>query len=155
MGPLARREGAQATIEFALVVPVLLLLLVGILDMARALNAYITVSNASREGARFATTHPTELESRIAEEVKRRAVPLDTSLLRVSVSYIRLDKSGYAQDGSLLAWPVPTSDPPVPVLVRVDTSYPWSAATFVVGQFFAGGTGSRTFATTSTMEMRR
>ena len=44
-------------VEFALIVPVLLLLLFGILDLGRALNAYVTMSNASREGARYAMLH--------------------------------------------------------------------------------------------------
>jgi Flp pilus assembly protein TadG len=148
---LVRGEAAQASIEFALIVPVLVLLLVGILDVARALNAYVTLSNASREGARFAITHPTAPNDvPIKQEVERRAVPLDPSLLQVYVSY-------YDQTDAfaLKVWPVPASDPPVAVLVRVDVSYPWSASTFVVGHFFAGGTGSQTFTTTSTMEMWR
>jgi len=48
-----RDEGAAA-VEFALVLPVLLLLIFGIVDFGRMLNAKITVNEAAREGARAA-----------------------------------------------------------------------------------------------------
>lgn len=49
-----RRVRGQALVEFALVVPILLLVLVGILDFGRAIFAYNSVSNAARSGARVA-----------------------------------------------------------------------------------------------------
>jgi Flp pilus assembly protein TadG len=50
---IARREdrGAQA-VEFALVLPLLLLLVFGIIDFGRALNAQISLNEAAREGVR-------------------------------------------------------------------------------------------------------
>ena len=47
-------QRSQALIEFALVSPVLLLLLFGIVDIGRAVFYYDTVSHAAREGARVA-----------------------------------------------------------------------------------------------------
>jgi len=44
----------QATVEFALVLPVLLLLIVGVLEFARAWNLHQTLTDAVREGARRA-----------------------------------------------------------------------------------------------------
>ena len=41
-------------VEFALVLPVLILLLVGIFDFGRAVYAFNTVNNAAREGVRLA-----------------------------------------------------------------------------------------------------
>lgn len=52
-----RRRG-QALVEFALVVPLFLLLLAGMIDFGLGLNASITVTNAAREGARLGTTTP-------------------------------------------------------------------------------------------------
>jgi Flp pilus assembly protein TadG len=43
-----------ATVEFAIVAPVLLILLIGVLDVGQLVNVSHTVSNASREGARTA-----------------------------------------------------------------------------------------------------
>jgi Flp pilus assembly protein TadG len=41
-------------VEFALLLPLLVLLVFGIIDLGRVLNAQITVSQAAREGARLA-----------------------------------------------------------------------------------------------------
>lgn len=46
-------ERGVSAVEFALIAPVLILLLVGILDLGRAVNAYVTVSNAAREGTHY------------------------------------------------------------------------------------------------------
>ena len=52
--PDPRFQRSQALIEFALVSPVLLLLLFGIVDIGRAVFYYDTVNHAAREGARTA-----------------------------------------------------------------------------------------------------
>jgi Flp pilus assembly protein TadG len=41
-------------VEFALLLPVLLFLIFGLIDFGRALNAQITLTQAAREGARLA-----------------------------------------------------------------------------------------------------
>lgn len=48
------RARGQALVEFALVLPVLLLLMLALFDFGRAIYAFNTVSNAAREGARLA-----------------------------------------------------------------------------------------------------
>jgi Flp pilus assembly protein TadG len=47
------RDRGAAAVEFALVLPVLLLILFAIIDFGRLLNAQITLSQAAREGARL------------------------------------------------------------------------------------------------------
>lgn len=47
-----RDERGQATVELALLLPVLVLLLFGVLEFGRVFNAWIVVTQASREGAR-------------------------------------------------------------------------------------------------------
>lgn len=49
----------QTLAEFALVLPVLLLVMMGILDFGRAVFAYNTLSNAARDGARVAIVDQT------------------------------------------------------------------------------------------------
>lgn len=49
-----RRDRGAAAVEFALLLPLLLLLIFGIIDFGRALNAQITLTQAAREGARLA-----------------------------------------------------------------------------------------------------
>ncbi len=48
------RDRGVAAVEFALVVPVLLLIIFGIIDFGRMLNAQITLTGAAREGVRLA-----------------------------------------------------------------------------------------------------
>lgn len=45
-------ERGAAVVEFALVVPILLVLLLGIVEFSRAFHAQATLSSAAREGAR-------------------------------------------------------------------------------------------------------
>jgi Flp pilus assembly protein TadG len=47
-------ERGQALVEFALVVPLLLLLLLGVVEFARAWNTYQVITDAAREAARTA-----------------------------------------------------------------------------------------------------
>jgi TadE-like protein len=54
-------QRSQALIEFALVSPVLLLLLFGIIDIGRAVFYYDTLNHAAREGARVAVRASNQL----------------------------------------------------------------------------------------------
>jgi hypothetical protein len=57
-GGTRRGQSSQALIEFALISPVLLLLLFGTIDIGRAIFYYDTLSHAAREGARTAIKAP-------------------------------------------------------------------------------------------------
>ena len=52
-----RIEKGQALVEFALVLPLLLALLCGIVDFGWLYYNQITLNNAAREGARYAVIH--------------------------------------------------------------------------------------------------
>lgn len=142
-----RDDRGVSAVEFALIAPILILILVGILDLGRAVNAYVTVGNAAREGSHYLALHPTAAPSAIASAVRQRVVPLDPAQVSVSASYY---------DGSSFqVWPSsPTPNPsPSYTPVRVTVSYPWSAATFI-GLFFPSGTGT-TFFVSSTVDILR
>ncbi len=64
-GPLGRR--GQALVEFALLLPVLLLMVLGVIEFSRSLDAVHSMSTLSREGANLAA----------------RGTPLDTVALTV------------------------------------------------------------------------
>ena len=49
-----RPTRGQALVEFALAIPIFLLLLVGLFDLGRGVFSYNTLTNAAREGARLA-----------------------------------------------------------------------------------------------------
>ena len=55
-GPGGERHRGQAIIEFALAVPVFLALVLGVVEFALVLHAYITMQHAVDEAARFAVT---------------------------------------------------------------------------------------------------
>ena len=70
--PTTGREHGQSAVELALTLPMLLLIVLGTLDLGRALFAYVAVTNAAREGARFATDHPTNaagITQRVDQEI--------------------------------------------------------------------------------------
>jgi hypothetical protein len=51
----SRRTNGQALVEFALVIPILLTLMMGIVDFGRLMFALVSISNASREASRYAS----------------------------------------------------------------------------------------------------
>ena len=50
-------ERGQALVELAIVLLLLVVILAGMVDLGRALNAYIVITNAAREGARAGSLH--------------------------------------------------------------------------------------------------
>jgi len=52
-----KRRTGQGLLEFALVLPVLLLIILGIIEAAFLIQGYLTVQHAAREAARFAVTY--------------------------------------------------------------------------------------------------
>ena len=57
MGQRNRKQKGQSLVEFALVVPFLLLVVVGTIEIGRAYYYYNTLSKAVREGARYWSGH--------------------------------------------------------------------------------------------------
>jgi hypothetical protein len=52
-----KKRNGQGMVEFALILPVLLLVLLGIIEAALVVQGYLTVQHAAREAARFAVTY--------------------------------------------------------------------------------------------------
>src|SRR4030042_5191220 len=50
---LHQHQRGQSMVEFALMLPLMALVLVGVFDLGRAFFASITITNAAREGARY------------------------------------------------------------------------------------------------------
>jgi len=143
MKGLLRDERGATLVEFALVTPVLILVLLACLDFARALNAYVTVASASREGARYATVHPAADSDAIRAYLATRVSPLDPATLTVALVYTPTSDERWAATA------------PAPGTIRVDVAYQWTAASWLVGSFFAAASGSPTFAASSSMEAIR
>ncbi len=54
---LIRNNRGQTLVELALILPILLLLIFGIIEFGRIFNAHLTLTHASREGARAGAVH--------------------------------------------------------------------------------------------------
>jgi Flp pilus assembly protein TadG len=53
----SRRRG-QSVVEFALILPIMLFLIAGAVDIGRLFFAYVTIENAAKEGAFYGATNP-------------------------------------------------------------------------------------------------
>ena len=75
---MKRRRG-QGLVEFALILPILLLVILGIIEAAFLIQGYITVQHAAREAARFATTYQPfqgqKLDGTLCDYTTRRGPP--------------------------------------------------------------------------------
>lgn len=114
-------DRGAAVVEFALLLPLLLLLLFGIIDFGRALSAQITITQAAREGARLVALNQPNAVSRT------QAAAVGLSGVSVTV---------------VTSCP-PNSGPGVNADVQV--SYPFTFVTPIgaIASFFGGsGTGS-------------
>ncbi len=80
----SRAEQGQSVAELALLLPLLVLLAVGVGDMGRAFHTYIVITNASREGARYASHFPW-LASRIRDVTIDEAANSGVDLTAVGV----------------------------------------------------------------------
>ena len=79
-----KREDGQSLVEFALVIPIFLLVLFAIVDFGMAFHAWITVTNSAREGARLGSVHAPA--ATIEQRVRDTATSLEQANLSVSVS---------------------------------------------------------------------
>jgi Flp pilus assembly protein TadG len=61
-----RSSRGQSLVEFALTLPLLLLVLIGILDLGRITATYVILENAAREGARYGAVHPSSSSGIVA-----------------------------------------------------------------------------------------
>jgi Flp pilus assembly protein TadG len=78
-----KNEKGQSLVEFAILLPLLLLLLMGILEFGIMLNSYLTINNAAREGARLGIVSGSNLE--ISELITNISPNLNTENLTVTI----------------------------------------------------------------------
>jgi Flp pilus assembly protein TadG len=79
-----RRERGQGLVEMALVLPVFLLLIVSFFDLGQAVFAYNTLTNAAREGARFAIVNQDETAIKDWAKSQTRIVELNDPSVSVT-----------------------------------------------------------------------
>lgn len=80
----------QAMVEFALVLPLFLLVIFAVLDLGRAIYDYSTITNAAREAARFGIIAPSPTAS-VQAKVQQFAGPLGIATADITVSCLTAD----------------------------------------------------------------
>jgi len=89
VGRYPRGERGQALAEFAIVLPLLLLLIAGILEFGRAWNIKQAVTDAAREGARYAVVADGDMTLAIVEDkIKQRLAQssIDTAAATIDIT---------------------------------------------------------------------
>lgn len=94
--PRRGRRG-QALLEFALVLPIFILLLVAIFDLGRAAFAYNTLTNAAREGARMAIVN--QYKPSIIARAKQQTAIVELNDPSVSVNFYQVNADGTPNTG--------------------------------------------------------
>ena len=94
LGKLVKRDRAAAIVEFALVVPIFVLLVTGIIMFSRAYTRMNALNSALRDGARMAATEQYADQPAVQDVIKGRmyqfssafGFPIDTSM--VVITYV-------------------------------------------------------------------
>jgi Flp pilus assembly protein TadG len=106
----------QAVVEFAIVLPVLLILLIGLINLGFLINTQIILTQAAWEGARTgATLDPTSGEG--DTEINGAVQSALSGLTDPSVVGITISPDETAR--AAMSWPKPRGEP-----LTVDLSYP-------------------------------
>lgn len=79
-----KNEKGQSIVELAIILPVLLLLILGIFEFGRVMNAYLIINHAAREGARTGAVGNSD--SYIIDKVINSTSTLDQSKLTITIS---------------------------------------------------------------------
>jgi Flp pilus assembly protein TadG len=113
----------QTLVEFALIIPLFILIVMFIFDIGRGVYYYSVLYNAVREGARLAVVEDEDnsgakgIKSQIENLVVERAYGMDLETGDVSVSWSAVN----------------------PIIVTVGASYGYEPITPIIGAFLPGG----------------
>ena len=92
-----RNDNGNAAVEFALLVPVLILLVAGLVDFGRAYFTRMELENAARAGAQYGILHGSDDLATIRDAV-RQASEVPTADLTVNASTFCACPDGTAQN---------------------------------------------------------
>jgi Flp pilus assembly protein TadG len=78
-------KAGQSLLEFALVLPLLLIVVAGVLDLGRVFFATIQVTNAAREGVRYLTRNPDDIGGAINAAENEAQIAITVSVICTDV----------------------------------------------------------------------
>ena len=123
-----KKERGQNILEFALVLPMLIVVVFGVLDLGRVFFATIGLTNAAREAVRYLTIHPDDVSNSYAaywgaksaaiDEANYSGISINES--QVDIACSNADSDDYCDSGTpatvtvtydfdlVLGWILPT-----------------------------------------------
>jgi Flp pilus assembly protein TadG len=126
MMKMSKPGRGQTLVEYALMLPILILIVIMLVDLGRAVYYYSVVFNAAREGARWGIIDPEDTAG-----IEAAAKAKITGINPADVTVVSA---------------MPTED-----TIRVTVSYSFAPVTPLVGNFLSGGT--LTLQSQSTMQV--
>ena len=142
---LLRCSRGQSLVELSLILPVLMILVFGILDFGLGLRSYISLSNAVREGARYAA-----VGNSVGIESDCNGVTNDTVYGRICVATGGLDLTELDPDVSFPQGVAPGNS----VVVSADYTYHFVTPIGDLIGFFSGGAFPSSIDLSSSANMR-
>lgn len=150
---LGSNRRGQTLLEMALVVPILLLLVLGIIQYGIINNAAVTLTQLSREGARFAAVHANDTgpdpndpngavdspDAKIKNYLKKVAAATPIDYKDIANSITITPPEGQRTVGS------------VPKAITVAFTYPLTKKMFLVPASFPGLSGLKSYSVSCTM----
>lgn len=132
-----KQPRGQALVEFALIFPILILVLVAVFDLGRLIFAYNDITNAARTGARVAIVDQTANKAENA--VITQATSLGLASTDIDVVYLEADLSGACTPLALGC------------VVEITASFAWQPITPIIGSIV----GPTTVTTITRMPVER
>jgi len=120
---LRLQQRGQSLVEFAMIIPIFLLLAVVIFDLGRSIYYYSAIHNAAREGARYGSVNKEDWSGMRAAAQK---YAVGVGLTAADIAY-----TGWGPDEIVNSYANPT--------VEVTINYTFSPATPLVSNFLTGG----------------
>ena len=115
-----QRSRGQGLVEFALVFPIMMVLLIAVFDMGRLVFAYNDITNSARSGARVAIIDQTAGVAQTA--TINQATSLGLKPADVTIDYLKSDLSA----------PCPTPKQ-LGCVAHVKVRFAWTAITPIIG----------------------
>lgn len=140
-------ELGQSLVEFAFMLPVLILVLVAAVDLGRAYYTYVAITNAAREGARFGASNPTNpggIRDRVRKEIENTNLSIPDGQIPSPTCYKYVE--GSTDYGASVSCDSATSGD----YIQVQVNYPFN---FITGYVLS--LGSVTMAQSATMAISK
>lgn len=116
------KKRGSTLIEFALIVPILLAIVMGIIEFGWQVRNQLTVANAAREGARFASVGKKTTE--ITARIKSMAASIPGAPNSLTITIYRNDGAGGTTYNTIVGDTTTNNNAPTGSLIRIQVSAP-------------------------------